>query len=258
MARRNLTDRAKRYRANNEGSRPAEPRVCAFCGSDENVEVDHIDGDESHGEPENLMWLCRSCNTTKGAVMKRAGLGRLTSQYNPSAAASGINAWASAADVLLGRVPGNVRRAVRTVRATPAARRRQFAARLRHNPGIETAEDFSGGLDALDGGRPGVLVFLLDGTPPCRWARFASEIGQRNPGRPVPTYSQYAMGAASHQRGRYLGGGRFAEGAHDEGGAIIHATPPALRRKYSAMIHAKRRRSGAGGRGRRASSEVPF
>lgn len=253
MMQRNVTDRAKRYRANTDENRPADPRICGFCGSDVNVEVDHIDGNEAHGEPENLMWLCRACNTTKGALMRRAGLGVLTAQYNPSGGAGGIDAWTRTADVLRGFVPGNLQRAVRTVQSTPASRRRQFAARLHQNPGAETAGDFAAGLDALDRGRPDVLILLLDGTPPARWERLASEVARVNPGRPVPTYSQYAMGAAMHQRGRYLGGGRWAEGAHDEGGAIIHATPPALRREYAARIAAQRRR-----RGRGSSSEVPF
>jgi hypothetical protein len=241
----NLTDRARRYRANTEDDRPPDPRVCNFCGVSENVEIDHIDGDESHGEPDNLMWLCRACNTTKGVVMRRAGLGRLTAQYNPAASAAGIDAWTSAADVLRGRAAGDVRHAVRTVRATPAGRRRQFAARLHQNPGIQTPDEFAEALDALDDGRPAVILLLLGGTPPTRWARLASQVERMNPGRPVPTYSQYAMGAAMHQRG-----------AHDEGGAIIHATPRALRREYAARIHAKRRRSG--GSRRRGGSEIPF
>lgn len=248
---RNVTDRAKRYRANTDENRPPDPRICGFCGSDVNVEVDHIDGNEAHGEPENLMWLCRACNTTKGAVMRRAGLGVITAQYNPSAGAGGIDAWTQAADVLRGLRPGSVGRAARIVRSTPPSRRRQFAARLHQNPGAETVEDFAAGLEALDRGRPDVLILLLDGTPPNRWERLASGVELVNPGRPVPTYSQYAMGAAMHQRGRYLGGGRWAPGVHDEGGAIIHATPPALRREYAARIAAKRRGRGSG-------SEVPF
>jgi hypothetical protein len=47
--------------------------------------VDHIDGDESNGAPENLRWLCKSCNTKLGLAMARSGMGRRTRQYNPGA-----------------------------------------------------------------------------------------------------------------------------------------------------------------------------
>lgn len=75
-----VTDRAQRYRANSdiEG-----PQVCMFCGSTKDLGVDHLDGFEEHNEPENLLWLCRSCNQLKSAVFKSAGLGRRTDQYNP-------------------------------------------------------------------------------------------------------------------------------------------------------------------------------
>lgn len=76
-----ITDRAKRYRANQDI--PDGPRVCAFCGAKEHLGVDHLDGYEEHGEPENLIWLCKSCNGKKAAVFQKAGLGRPTNQYNP-------------------------------------------------------------------------------------------------------------------------------------------------------------------------------
>jgi hypothetical protein len=76
-----ITDRAKRYRANSDI--PDSPRTCGFCGSKVSLGVDHIDGYEEHGEPENLMWLCKSCNGLKAVVFKAAGVGRATNQYNP-------------------------------------------------------------------------------------------------------------------------------------------------------------------------------
>ena len=45
----------------------------------------HLDGHEENGEPENLIWTCRACNTRLGVVFKRLGLGRRTRQYNPEA-----------------------------------------------------------------------------------------------------------------------------------------------------------------------------
>ena len=81
MAAEQITDRAKRYRANVETA--DWPRVCLFCGSTRDLQVDHIDGFEENGEAENLLILCRSCNQLKSAVYKSAGLGRRTVQYNP-------------------------------------------------------------------------------------------------------------------------------------------------------------------------------
>jgi hypothetical protein len=76
------TDRAKRYAANRHVT--DDPKGgCLFCGSKRNLGVDHISGDESDGHPSNLAYLCKSCNTRKGAAFKKAGIGRLTHQYNP-------------------------------------------------------------------------------------------------------------------------------------------------------------------------------
>jgi hypothetical protein len=80
-----ITDRAKRYRANSPECCPPLPRRCALCGSRRHVVVDHIDGNESNGSPDNLRWLCKSCNTRLGLAMARAGQGRRTRQNNPGA-----------------------------------------------------------------------------------------------------------------------------------------------------------------------------
>lgn len=45
-------------------------------------------------------------------------------------------------------------------------------------------------------------------------------------------------------------------GAHDEGGAIIHATPPTFRRRYALEIASLKRQRGTGRRA--AADEVPF
>jgi hypothetical protein len=77
-----LTDRAKRYRANQDIE--DDKRLgCLFCGSRRFLVPDHLDGDEDNGSAENLAWLCKSCNTIKGRVFADAGVGRLTEQYNP-------------------------------------------------------------------------------------------------------------------------------------------------------------------------------
>ena len=138
-----LTDRAKRYRANR--TIPADaPKVCIYCGAAAEL-VDHIDGDESHGDEQNLAWACRPCNIRKANTMRNAGLGRLTCQYNPSAGARNLAQWVMAVasirrrDKKTGRLlpPDNwkfqampVGDAVAMVRATPHALRVEFAQQL--------------------------------------------------------------------------------------------------------------------------------
>lgn len=86
----NITDRAKRYRA--QANVPG-PRKCVICGSKGNARKDggatldvmHLTGNESHGEKENLAYGCRSCNTTLAHAFKAIGAGRPTRQYNPAA-----------------------------------------------------------------------------------------------------------------------------------------------------------------------------
>lgn len=77
-----ITDRAKRYRANQTIAEDL-PKICIFCGSTRDLQVEHLDGFEEHNEPENLAWACRSCNQLKSAVFKAAGMGRRTVQFNP-------------------------------------------------------------------------------------------------------------------------------------------------------------------------------
>jgi len=140
-----ITDRAKRYRA--QADVPAGPRVCGYCGNPSTM-VDHIDGHEEHGEPENLMHACRPCNVTKAHIMQAAGLGRKTVQYNPQASwAHSLAQWVWAVSRIRRRdasgrlaprdawkteAPASeVKAAVEMVRATPPAKRAEFAAQLR-------------------------------------------------------------------------------------------------------------------------------
>ncbi len=93
------------------------------------MEVGHISGDESDGEPQNLIWTCRRCNTIMGQVMKRAGLGRRTRQFNPAAqGARSLGQWLTAVMSMKGestvmRVPA----AVEMIRATPPGKRTEYA-----------------------------------------------------------------------------------------------------------------------------------
>jgi hypothetical protein len=122
-----ITDRAKRYRANVDGFRPQNPRQCGFCGSKRNVEVNHISGNESDGDPTNLMWGCRRCNTKIAHVMKKAYIGKRTRQYNPKPSGkSEMAEYGTAIKIMRGDFPGDVSKAVATIRATPAAVRSAY------------------------------------------------------------------------------------------------------------------------------------
>ena len=79
QARVNITDRAKRYRAQNAVTGPTVRPVRLAL----RYPCDAPDGNESHGEAKNLAYGCRSCNGKLSAAFKRAGIGRPTNQYNP-------------------------------------------------------------------------------------------------------------------------------------------------------------------------------
>lgn len=127
-----ITDRAKRYRANSDSNRPANPRKCGYCQSRKNVGVDHIDGNESNGSRENLMWACKSCNGLKSNVMRKAGIGKLTRQYNPKKRGSSsaeMLEYGNAIKVMRGEFDGDVSAAMETIRSTPASIRSRFTSR---------------------------------------------------------------------------------------------------------------------------------
>ena len=82
-----ITDRAKRYRAQ---SNVPGPKRCVMCNrtakqvGGRGLDVMHLSGDESDGERKNLAYGCRSCNGKLAAAFKRIGAGVKTRQYNPS------------------------------------------------------------------------------------------------------------------------------------------------------------------------------
>ena len=139
-----ITDRALRYRANAEP--PEGPEQCAMCGSKASIDVGHIDGHEENNSPDNLMWVCRSCNVTSANTMRNAGLGRLTHQYNPAGATT-VGEWAQAVGAIIphnypyrneGLRAGSsmpVAEAVAIIRATSQGKRSQFASQLGKHKG---------------------------------------------------------------------------------------------------------------------------
>jgi len=131
-----ITDRAKRYRANQPTCKPGGPRRCSYCPSRKNVEVHHVDGNESNGLRSNLAWACRSCNTAIGKAHTAAGIGKRTRQMNPPPDFKQY-AWAigmicrkrdEERGVCSRSDDPMVKEAVEMIRATPGALRRKYAA----------------------------------------------------------------------------------------------------------------------------------
>jgi hypothetical protein len=124
----NVSDRAKRYRANQPGCRPSGLKKCKLCGSRSDVMVDHVDGNESNGRKSNLRWLCRSCNNTLGAEMAKTGQGRRTVQYNP--AHKGARTLGEYMQAVLEHTRGAHDAAGKIIHDTPKSRRREFASEI--------------------------------------------------------------------------------------------------------------------------------
>ena len=139
-----ISDRGYRYRANQ--AIPPHAKVCVFCGSRSKLMVAHLDGHEENPAPENLSWSCRSCNSAAASVLNRAGMGRLTRQYNPtkSGGASSVGEWLQAVGAITPHVDRgdrglasdmSVSEAVAIIRATPHSKRSEFASKLRGGRG---------------------------------------------------------------------------------------------------------------------------
>lgn len=121
-----ITDRAKRYRANSAGCKPPGPRRCHLCGARKNVDVHHLDGNEDHGRPENLLYACRSCNAAIGAAYKRQGIGKRTRQYNPAK----VPSFAEYVAAVAAHRRGAWDKGGKVIHATPVDKRQEYAARI--------------------------------------------------------------------------------------------------------------------------------
>lgn len=120
-----ITDRAKRHRANTPECRPAGRRRCAIrtCRTPHrNLVIDHRDGDESNGSKRNLRWLCKSHNTKFGKRDARNGRGVRTRQYNPGARTLG-----EYVDAAVNHTRGAFDAGGKVIHETPKAKRREFA-----------------------------------------------------------------------------------------------------------------------------------
>ena len=129
-----ITDRAKRYRA--QSAIEQEDKRCIYCGNPRGtLDVEHINGNEDDGEPRNLAYACRSCNTAKGAHFRNVGAGRRTRQYNPSKkkGARTMGQWVKAVMIMKGKATDDkmsLDQAIELIQDTPPSRRSQFAAEI--------------------------------------------------------------------------------------------------------------------------------
>jgi 5-methylcytosine-specific restriction endonuclease McrA len=92
-------------------------------------------------------------------------------------------------------------------------------------------------------GDPRHAAQVLQATDDSHRATYRDRIRQaRNPKPHTPTFQEYAYAVAIHSGRTWIKGQGFTPGNHDEGGAIIHATPKHLREKYARQIASEKRR----------------
>lgn len=169
---RNVTDRAKRYRA--QKNRPPGPRLCNFCSSRKNVDIDHISGNEAEGEIENLIYLCRSCNVSKGVTQARNKIGVRTAQFNPQKAAN-FSQFKNFAAILVGKKKGNAAKATAAIRATPPRKREEYALRIAKNPPPDFKQ-YVRGVVMHQRGAHDEGGTIIHATPPALRSEYAREI----------------------------------------------------------------------------------
>ena len=135
-----VTDRAHRYRATK--NMPEGEKRCGYCGTSAGlIDAGHIDGHEENGEAENLMWACRPCNVLAANTMRQVRPRAVDASVQPKIR-RGQNVGRMDAgggrQLRRERTGSNkglasdmpVAEAVAIIRATPASKRSQFAAKL--------------------------------------------------------------------------------------------------------------------------------
>ena len=70
---------SRKYRTHKERVFDRDGRNCRYCGSDENLQIDHIISRKSGGthDLENLQVLCRNCNLRKSSKEEGVFLAQL-------------------------------------------------------------------------------------------------------------------------------------------------------------------------------------
>jgi hypothetical protein len=103
-----------------------------LCGSKQNVEVGHVNGYEEDSEQANLFWTCRACNVRCGNTLRKAGIGRLTRQFNAvSEGAKTLAQWLTSVMSMKGESDAmSVESAVAMIRATSPGKRSEFAGEI--------------------------------------------------------------------------------------------------------------------------------
>jgi hypothetical protein len=120
-----ITDRAKRYRA--QANVPG-PKKCVICGKgNPGLMVMHLSGDESDGDRKNLAYGCRSCNGKLSAAWQRLGSPIRTRQYNPS---SGVPSFQQYAWAVSNHERGAHDEGGAIIHATPRSKRIEYARRI--------------------------------------------------------------------------------------------------------------------------------
>ena len=180
-----ITDRAKRYRANRNP--PEGPRRCGFCWASNPRDIDHIDGDEGNGAPNNLQYLCRSCNTKKGITQARAKVGKRTRQRNPAPVKPLRYAeYLRAVEVLRGDRPGDVSTAAARLQATNSQQRQAYAARRAERNPAPTFGQYARAVSIHQRGAHDEGGAIIHETPASLRSQYAREIARRKRASQVP------------------------------------------------------------------------
>jgi len=132
-----ITDRAKRYRAQNA---VPGPKRCVICNAGFSqagkLQVMHLSGDESDGAAKNLAYGCRSCNQRLAAQWKRLGSPVRTRQYNPSTVPT-FKQYARAVSI---HERGAHDEGGAIIHATPRSKRIEYARRIAEAKGSRRRE----------------------------------------------------------------------------------------------------------------------
>jgi hypothetical protein len=98
-----------------------------ICGARGKLDVMHLDGNESNGEPQNLGFGCRSCNGKLAHAFKRIGAGVRTRQYNPG---SGIPTFQQYVWAVTHHSRGDHDEGGAIIHATPRHKRIEYAKQI--------------------------------------------------------------------------------------------------------------------------------
>lgn len=131
-----ITDRAKRYRAQQNVT---GPKKCVVCGKGGKLDVMHLSGDESDGDRKNLAYGCRTCNSTLSARWKALGSKVRTRQYNPGKV-TGVPTFQQYAWAVSNHSRGAHDEGGAVIHATPRSKRIEYAKQIANLKGSRRGE----------------------------------------------------------------------------------------------------------------------